>query len=160
MIVNSILGNISENIPEKKIETISFEWFETQKKRVAKVASDGVDFGIALDGNIKSGDILAKTDDKIYIVSILPTRLIKINVNSSKEMGKLCFELGNRHLTLKIEENCVSVPFDEPTYLYLKKLGFDASDVTETFSGFIECKAHGATHSHSHSHGEGHHHDH
>ncbi len=170
MIADKILGKLSEITTDKKVETVSFEWFEIEKKRIAKTASDGTDFGVAIDGDIEDGDILAQTDDKIYVVAILPSRLIKINVNTAIEMGRLCFELGNRHLTLKIEEKCVTVPFDEPTFLYLKKLGFDANDVTEAFSGFIECKAHGASHSHAHehshdhshghSHGEGHHHVH
>ncbi len=160
MIVEKVLGNISEIKTEKKIETVLFEWFEIEKKRIAKISSDGVDFGIAIDGNVEDGDILAETDNKIYIAKILPSRLIKIKVYSIIEMGRLCFELGNRHLTLRIEEDCVTVPYDEPTCLYLQKLGFDAADVTEVFSGFIECKAHGATHSHSHSHPHSHSHSH
>ena len=42
------------------------------------------------------------------------------------EMGRLCFELGNRHLSLKIDDDCVCVPYDHPTFEYLLKLGFNA----------------------------------
>ena len=54
------------------------------------------------------------------------------------------------------------VPYDEPTFEYLKKLGFDVEVVTALFTDFIECKAHGSSHSHEHehSHEDGHTHEH
>ena len=76
-----------------------------------------------------------------------------------QEMGRLCFELGNRHLSLSIGEKEVSVPYDEPTFLYLAKLGFKPEKKKEKFTHFTVCHAHGHSHSHSedthsHSHGE------
>lgn len=65
-----------------------------------------------------------------------------------KEMGRLCFELGNRHLSLSISENNVKCPYDEPTFEYLKKLGFSVTKTHEKFSGYIECRAHAHTHHH------------
>ena len=79
-----------------------------------------------------------------------------------QEMGRLGFELGNRHLSLKITEQDVYVPYDEPTFSYLAKLGFEVEEVTEAFTDFIQCKAHGHSHGHehaaSHTHSHGHEH--
>ncbi len=163
MIVEKILGNIYENHCHEKIVKVNFEWFELDKKRIKKIADDDKEFGILVEEVLKDGDILAKIDDTIYICEILPTYLTKISVSSMQEMGRLCFELGNRHLSLKIEEDNVCVVYDKPTYLYLEKLGFKVSEVTEKFSDFTQCKAHGSSekkhthsHSHSHSHSQGH----
>lgn len=152
MISERVLGNINQIKTDDKIINVPFEWFEVEKKRIAKIADDGTEIGVICKGDVlNDGDILAKQDNKIYVVKIKPSHLIKIDVKSIKEMGRLCFELGNRHLSLKIEENAVYIPYDEPTFLYLKKLGFNANSIDEVFNGFIQCKAHGAS-KHSHHH--------
>lgn len=162
MISEGILGNINQIETDDEIVNVPFEWFEVEKKRIAKVAEDGTQIGVICTGNcLNDGDILAKENHKLYVVKIKPSHLIQIDVTSMKEMGRLCFELGNRHLSLKIDENAVYVPFDEPTFLYLKKLGFHASSIEEVFTNFIECKAHGASqHAHDHAHPHAHDHNH
>lgn len=155
MIVEKVLGNIGAFETDKKQVKVFFEWFELEKKRLSKTAEDGTKLGICISNLIKEGDILAQTQDSIYIASVMPSHLIKIKVSTMKEMGRLGFELGNRHLSLQISEGEVKVPYDEPTFLYLRKLGFQPEEVTESFTDFIECKAHGHSHKekeHSHLH--------
>ncbi len=159
MVVETILGNVEEIESKKASVNVAFEWFELEKKRIAKTAEDGTEFGICVGEMLKEGDILAETEEKVYICKVVPTRLIKVSVATMQEMGRLCFELGNRHLSLKIETDSVSVPYDHPTFEYLRKLGFDANDITDAFTSFTECKAHGSS-NHSHSHDHAHTHDH
>ena len=148
MIVTSILGNEKDYKGSKKVIATDFEWFELGKKRIRKTAEDGTELGITVKDKLHQGDILAQTQKFIYVVKALPAHLIKISVQSMEEMGRLGFELGNRHLSLQIHENEVKVPFDEPTFEYLKKLGFCEEEVIESFDNYIECKAHGHTHHH------------
>lgn len=150
MIATSILGNEKEFTGNKPFAAVNFEWFELEKKRIMKTAEDGMEIGVTIEEPLHHGDIIAEAEDKIYVVKVLPCRLIKISVETMEEMGRLGFELGNRHLSLEITENEVKVPFDMPTYEYLKKLGFCVEDVQEQFANFIECKAHGHSHSHVH----------
>ncbi len=162
MIVNSILGNIYTDSYTGKVIPIKFEWFEVDKKRIKKIANDGFELGILIEDILKDGDILAEINGMSYVCEIQKSHLTKIEVHSMQEMGRLCFELGNRHLSLKIEENAVTIPYDKPTFLYLDKLGFSVSQVEEKFSDFTECKAHGSSeksHSHSHSHSHAHSHE-
>ena len=157
MIIEKICGKLAKT--DKKIEIVTIEWFEREKKLLKKVSSGGTEIGLRLTEPLSDGDILYEDDDKIIAVEIAPCELIKISVSSMREMGRLCFEIGNRHLSLAISDSDVKIPYDEPTFLYLKKLGFNAERVTEKFTDFTECKAHG----HSHEHGEhhhGHHHSH
>ena len=94
-------------------------------------------------------------------VDILPCELAAIDVETMQEMGRLCFELGNRHLSLSIKEHQVLVPFDEPTFLYLEKLGFHPQKRMEKFSDYTICHAHGHSHSQDveHTHAKQHHHE-
>lgn len=139
---------------------VPMEWFETEKKRIRKVAEDGTEIGICIEENLHDGDVIAKENGTLYVIDIIPSKVVKITVSTMEEMGRLGFELGNRHLSLKITENQVLVPYDEPTFLYLKKLGFQAEETMEKLSDFIVCKAHGQSHSHSHAHDGKHHHSH
>lgn len=159
MVAEKVLGNIRKQPVEKTQVPVFFEWFELEKKRIAKTAEDGTKLGVCIDSRLADGDILAETETACYVVTVLPSRLIKIHVDTMQQMGRLGFELGNRHLSLKIAEHEVWVPYDLPTFLYLKKLGFAAEDVQETFTDFIECRAHGhshgqETHEHNHKHTE------
>ena len=153
MIVEKVLGNIESFSTQKKQIKVFFEWFELEKKRLSKMAEDGTKLGVCISNFIREGDVLAETADNIYVASVVPSHLIKIKVSTMKEMGRLGFELGNRHLSLQISDGEVKVPYDEPTFLYLKKLGFQVVEVTESFTDFIECKAHGHSHTnHEHIH--------
>ena len=38
---------------------------------------------------------------------------IMITVKTMQEMGRLCYELGSRHISAEISENIVKCPFDE-----------------------------------------------
>ena len=150
MVVDKIVENRKDYQSDDNVIPVFFEWFELEKKRISKKAEDGTEIGIQVENELKDGDVLGIQGDKVYVVQVLPAKLIKIHVDTMQQMGRLGFELGNRHLSLHIEEHEVVVPYDQPTFEYLVKLGFDAEEVTEQFTGFIHCKAHGHTHSHVH----------
>ncbi|WP_055428078.1 urease accessory protein UreE [Bifidobacterium aesculapii] len=144
MIAKEITGNvISQRYDDGKLNVpIEFDWFETDKKRMRKVAEDGTEFGVMVGRTIKDGDVLAETDDKRYFARIRTAQLIEIPVDSMKEMGRLCFELGNRHLSLKVEDDRVLVPYDHPTMEYTKKIGYEPHIIEGGFDGFLIVKAH------------------
>ncbi len=160
MIAEKILGNLSEITPSVEVDTVELDWFEAEKKRIRKTTAEGRDIGIAIDENLKDGDIIYLDDKLCVAVKLTSCPLIKINVHTMQEMGRLCFEIGNRHLSLKISDDNVLIPHDEPTEKHLKNLGFECENIIGRFDDFIVCKAHGHSHSHSHEHGEHHHHEH
>lgn len=150
MIAEKILGKLHET--SKQVETVTIDWFERGKKLLRKTTASGEDIGIRVDSPLNEGDILYEDDRKIIAVEIAPCDLVSVNVGSMKEMGRLCFELGNRHLSLSISENNVKCPYDQPTLEYLIRLGFKAKKTHEKFAGYIECRAHAHSHSHEHHH--------
>ena len=150
MIAEKVLGNINDGNISVPIDYAELDWFEAEKKRIRKTTHNGQEIGIAINENLKDGDILYR-DDKICIAVKLTTcELLKIHIHSITEMGRVCFEIGNRHLSLKITDSEVLIPFDEPTEKHFKNLGFECEKVIDRFDDFIVCKAHGHSHSHSH----------
>lgn len=159
MITEKIIGKLGKT--DKKIEYVSIDWFERGKKLLRKTTDSGEDIGIRIDTPLNENDIIFEDENRIVVVTIAPSDLISVSIGSIEEMGRLCFELGNRHLSLAIGHDNVKCPYDEPTLEYLKKLGFNAVKTHEKFTGYTECKGHAHTdaHGNEHSHHE-HHHDH
>ncbi|MBO7513183.1 MAG: hypothetical protein J6T54_09500, partial [Fibrobacter sp.] len=80
MIADKILGNLhrSSETPSKVVVDIPFEWFETDRHRILKIADDGTEVGIQIDENLSDGDVLAVTAEKIYAVRIKKSKLLHI----------------------------------------------------------------------------------
>lgn len=149
MLIEKISGNIADHpIDGKKADKIWVEWYELDKKLLRKISESGTEVGIRLETHLHEGDILYEDENTVMVVDILPCELTVVEVHSMKEMGRLCFELGNRHLSLSIGEDEVSVPYDEPTFTYLEKLGFSPKKKTGKFTHFTVCHAHGHGHAH------------
>jgi urease accessory protein len=144
MVITKLAGHGAPHA--KDVATVKVEWFECAKKRLYKTASNGEEIGIALDAPLHDGDILYDDGTKAIVVRVPDCRLIRVPVHTMQEMGRVCFELGNRHLPIQIAEEAVCVPYDEPTFLYLQKLGFAAEDVTGAFTHYTACKAHDHAH--------------
>lgn len=163
MLVEKVLGNIADYPAEgKNIEKVWVEWYELDKKLLRKVSETGEEVGIRLDSHLHEGDVLYADENRVVAVDILPCELTTVEVHSMQEMGRLCFELGNRHLSLSIGEQEVRVPYDEPTFAYLEKLGFAPKKQIAKFTHVTVCHAHGHSHgaAHEHSHEETHGHSH
>jgi urease accessory protein len=151
MIVEKILGTIPEvtdleSLSGKTLETVSFEWFEANKKILKKTSSGGTEVGLRLSEPLHDGAIIFENEEKIIYLELLPCELTQAHVHSPRELGRVCFELGNRHLPISIGENTVSTPFDNPTFEYLEKLGFHCHKVTEKFTPEIIVHGHGHSH--------------
>lgn len=155
MIAEKILGKLTETA--KHIDLVEIDWFERDKRILRKTTADGEEIGITTDTPLNENDILFEDDRRVIAVTIAPCDLISVPVFSMREMGRLCFELGNRHLSIAIGDSKVKCPFDPPTFEYLIKLGFKAEKTHEKFTGYSECRGH--AHSHSHEN-HGHTHDH
>jgi urease accessory protein len=44
-------------------------------------------------------------------------------------MGTVCYEIGNKHLPLFIQDDLVLMPYEDPTFKWLNAKGFDAQKV-------------------------------
>ncbi|MGN0692467.1 MAG: urease accessory protein UreE [Oscillospiraceae bacterium] len=148
MIAEKILGNIHHDNISVPVDTAELEWFEADGKRLRKTTKGGRDIGIAVGSKLHDGDILYLDNEVCIAVKVTECELAQIRVTSMEEMGRACFEIGNRHLPLKISADSVLIPYDEPTEQHLKNLGFSCERIVGSFDDHIVCKAHGQEHHH------------
>lgn len=157
MIIDKVLGSLeSFTINAREVDKVYMEWFELEKKRIKKTTEKGEEIGIAVDLHLENHDVLYADEKKIIVIEQLPCDLTTITVENMRQMGRLCFELGNRHLSVAIEDHQVSVVYDEPTYFYLEKLGFHVEKRRGIFENYTICHAHGHTHIHNETHQHNH----
>lgn len=153
MIFENTIGNLTSfEVADRTLDFVNLEWFELDKKLMRKSTASGEEIGIRIQTHLQDGDVLYEDEARVIAIDVLPCELIAAAADSMIEMGRLCFELGNRHLSLVIEEHEVKTPYDEPTYLYLKKLGFRVKKVMDKFTHVTVCNAHAHTHTHVHEH--------
>jgi urease accessory protein len=143
MLSNGIIGNLNEiNDAEQKNKEIDFalvEWFDAEKSILKLATQAGRDVGIRQPAGkcLHSDDIIYKDDKLIVAVKIKPSKLLRVKFEDSLKAGRVCYELGNRHLPVSITENEVTVPYDEPTELYLNSLGFEPECIVGVFAGSL-----------------------
>lgn len=127
MIINQTLGNLSGNPATKNIDYLDLEWFETTKRIQRKKTRQGTDVAIKFlrEGQrLREGDILFEDSEKIIAVNVLETDAIVMSPASLLEMGTVCYEIGNKHIPLFIQNDQVLLPFEMPMFRWLEASGF------------------------------------
>ena len=128
MIINECVGNIKDiSVAGKTIDYLDLEWFETTKRIQRKKTRQGVDVAIKFlrEGQrLREGDILHEDGEKAIVVNVLETEAIVITPTSMLEMGTVCYEIGNKHIPLFIQEDKVLLPFEMPMYRWLEASNF------------------------------------
>ncbi|HCA05783.1 urease accessory protein UreE [Chryseobacterium sp.] len=127
MIINQTIGNLSENPSAKNIDYLDLEWFETTKRIQLKKTRLGTDVAIKFlrEGQrLREGDILFEDEENIIAVNVLETEAIVMSPDSLLEMGTVCYEIGNKHIPLFIQEDKVLLPFEMPMFRWLEASGF------------------------------------
>ena len=129
MIINEAIGNLSNySEAEKSIDYLDLEWFEATKRIQRKKTRQGEDIAVKFlrEGQrLREGDILFENEKKIIAVNILETEAILMSPLSLLEMGTVCYEIGNKHIPLFIQNNKVLLPFEMPMYRWLEASGFN-----------------------------------
>ncbi|RNA63789.1 urease accessory protein UreE [Chryseobacterium nematophagum] len=127
MIINETIGNLIQNPTTKPVDYLDLEWFETTKRIQRKKTRLGIDIAIKFlrEGQrLREGDILFEDDEKVIAVNIMETEAIVMSPASLLEMGTVCYEIGNKHIPLFIQDDKVLLPFEMPMYRWLEASGF------------------------------------
>lgn len=157
MLINKIVGNFQ--VDSKKwcnhtIDYLELEWYELPKRILRKQTIAKREIGIQLENtahSLSDGDILAVVDNVLIVVRVKPDECIAITAGNNYQLAKMCYEIGNRHVPLFIDENDnqrLLLPKDKPLQLLLEKMGFNPIITTARLTRALSA----ATSSHHHGH--------
>lgn len=132
MLIQSKIGHIdSFPIKNRSIDWLELEWYETQKRVLRKRTHAGKEVALKFmkeNPGLSQGDILFADDSNIIAVEVLPCDCIVIEPGNMLEMASVCYEIGNKHLPLFFENNCLLVPFERPLFRLLISQGYKARE--------------------------------
>ena len=135
MIVSKTVGNIYKyngwQHYQYAIDYIDFEWYELDKRVLRKQTVAKREIAIQFQsGNhpLSDGDILALVDGTVIVARVKADECLAIFVSNSYELARICYEIGNYHAPLFIDEHDnqrLLLPRDKPLQLLLEKMGFE-----------------------------------
>ncbi|MBV8256089.1 MAG: urease accessory protein UreE [Chitinophaga sp.] len=128
MIIESVLGNTADiSVAHLEVDLLPLEWFETTKRIQRKQTAAGREIAIRFlrEGQrLRQGDILMMDDVHAVVVDIIPSDAIVVTPRNLLEMGSVCYEIGNKHLPVFIQNDQVLLPFEEPIFRWLLASGY------------------------------------
>lgn len=121
LIARTILGNIGKNPQPMEIDFLPLEWFDTTKRIIRAITVGGREIGFKnlTNRQLSNGDLLYRDQDLGFciVVKILPCSCLVFRAAGPKEMAYACFEIGNRHIPIFInDQQEVITAFEKPLF--------------------------------------------
>jgi len=127
ILVEKVIGNLANTpILGRTLDFLDLDWFDTGKTTLRKKTRAGQEVGIRKDTvPLEDGDLLYLDQDRAIVINILPCACIVFQPGGFKDMATVCFEIGNQHIPLFINEEAeVLVEFENPLYRLLERAGY------------------------------------
>lgn len=128
MLIQQKSGNINTiDINNRNIDWLQLQWYEAGKRILRRQTLAGNDISLKfLDKNpaLTQGDVLYESDSLIIAIEILPCDVLVIQPANPFEMASICYEIGNKHLPLFLDNNELLVPFEMPLFRLLSAQGY------------------------------------
>lgn len=123
-----MLGKKADFPPHFVVDTVSLEWFETGKKILHKRSALGKEIvlkRINETAALEQDDVVNSDEQTICVINILPCNVIRIQPKTMYAMAQVVYEIGNKHLPLFYQDDCLLVPFEKPLFQVLQAAGFE-----------------------------------
>lgn len=128
ILVNQIVGNKADvDLAGREIDLLEIEWFESTKRIQRRATTAGKEIAIKFmrEGQrLRQDDVVYLDDQTAILVHIRPCEAIVLAPTTMLEMGTICYEIGNKHLPLFIEDDLVMMPFEHPMFRWLEASGY------------------------------------
>lgn len=155
MIINETAGSIKQfDTANRTIDFLEIEWYEATKRIQRKKTKSGQEIAIKFlkEGQrLKQDDVLYADDHKLIVVDIIPCDAIVVKPNSLLEMGSVCYEIGNKHLPMFIQNDEVLLPFEEPIFKWLSASGYNTEKIFTRLTNIVNSTVQPHGHSESSS---------
>lgn len=153
MVIKQVIGNTATLLLDGlTIDPLELEWFETAKRIQRKTTAGGMEIAIRFlrEGQrLLQHDVLYMDKQKAVVVHIKPCDAIVVSPRSLLQMGTICYEIGNKHLPLFIQDGQVLIPYEEPLFRWLLASGYEPvkeeKQLVNMLKSNVEPHEHGGT---------------
>jgi urease accessory protein len=142
-------------------DTVVLEFDDRHRRRMAMIGTRGLEFLLDLPETValRGGDALVLDDGRLVEVVAAPEALIELRGVDPRQMVRLAWHLGNRHLPVQIAGKHLRIRRDHVIEEMVKGLGAGVVEIEAPFDpeggAYVS-----ASHDHHHNHGHDHDHDH
>lgn len=150
---------------QEAADTIVLGHDDRHRRRLAMVATRGLSFllDLAAATVLHGGDALVLEDGRLIEVIAAPELLLEVRGVAARELTRLAWHIGNRHLPAQIGEKWIRIRRDHVIADMVKGLGGRVIEIEAPFdpeSGAYAGAGAAATHDHGHHDHGNHDHDH
>jgi urease accessory protein len=146
-------------------DVVRLDYDRRTRRRISLTGTGGLAFLLDLSKApvLRDGDGIRLEDGRIVAVEAAPERLLEITCADARQLARIAWHLGNRHLATEIGDRVIHIRDDHVIADMVRGLGANARIVERPFNPEGGAYGEGAVHGHSHGHGHhhhGHHHHH
>lgn len=145
IVVSEIIRNAKgEDLSSKDVDYFDIEWFESTRKLLRKISHKGEEVGMRIlkeNFRLKHYDVLWEDENKILLVNVLPADAVVVQPKTMREMGTICFEIGNQHIPIFIENDEVIIPYEDPIFNLLKNGGYQPFKGKRIFENMLKASS-------------------
>ncbi len=160
MLIKEIVGKESQyELEGFEIDTLELEWYELNKRIQRKTTISGREIALKFISEsvaLKEGDLLYyNADEKVAIsVKVIDTMTIVISPANMLEMATICYEIGNKHMPLFIDNDDILLPYEAPMFKWLEAAGYAPKQEERKLQQRLKSNVSGHHHDTSESHHE------
>ncbi|WP_438312975.1 urease accessory protein UreE [Sporosarcina sp. FA9] len=145
MVITKIVGNLDDfKSSSKNIDWLELEWEELNKRILRKQTENGTDVALSLEssGTLKYGDVLYEDETTLIAIRTELEKAYVIKPKTMREMGKMAFEIGNRHTPCIIEDDEILVRYDHTLERLMDEVGVTYEQAERRFKEPFKYKGH------------------
>lgn len=145
MVITKIAGHLDDfKLSNKTIDWLELEWEELNKRILRKQTENGRDVSISLEssGHLHYGDVVYEDENTLIAIRTKLEKVYVITPKTMKEMGKMAFEIGNRHTPCIIEDNEILVRYDHTLEKLMDEVGVSYEQSDRRFKESFKYRGH------------------
>lgn len=146
ILVEEIRGRLSAD-ESRRVERVALGWEDRLRSRQRVRTDSGTELGVALPTGhpMREDDILFEDEERVVVVAAIPEDVLVLYAESPLELGRLCYQVGNRHAPICVQDGRVLTPYDSVLEAYFVKMGVRCEKTKEAFTHDF-----GSFHTHHH----------
>lgn len=145
MVITKVAGHLDDfKSSNKTIDWLELEWEELNKRILRKQTENGTDVSISLEssGHLHYGDVLYEDENTLIAIRTKLEKVYVITPKTMKEMGKMAFEIGNRHTPCIIENDEILVRYDHTLEKLMDEVGVSYEQSERRFKEPFKYRGH------------------
>jgi len=145
LLITKIAGHIDDfKSSNKNIDWLELEWEDLNKRILRKETENGTDVSISLEStsSLRYGDVLYEDEDTLFAIRTRSEKVYVIKPKTMQEMGKMAFEIGNRHTMCIFEDDEILVRYDQTLEKLIDEVGVSYEQAERRFKEPFKYRGH------------------